>query len=305
MSDRVAVGAADYREVLEGNLTDNARTYPLAPFLEGDALDRYLKFKRRYPHLRTPDLPPAFEMTDYCSNLVAGHGSRVARKAVAQGQLAELAFFSGVTRKEVSFGMVEQFARLLSHLDRDGYMSVLLGQTNSGKTNFATLNAALYLRTTPDAHLVSNLRVSWGVENLDARTHYAETTKEVLSIVDDVPESITILDEMSTSANAATDNYDVVDSLYPVITDKSKLSTRLVVIGHREDLGDLAPSVHEHARHIVVTERVEQELEDDEFAAAFYRDADALEDSSAEFRVPDVPPVSANYDPDQKQDFEL
>ena len=47
----LGIGAAEFREVAEGRLTENNRVYPLAPFLDGRALRRYVHYKRRYDEI--------------------------------------------------------------------------------------------------------------------------------------------------------------------------------------------------------------------------------------------------------------
>ncbi|GGL60330.1 hypothetical protein [Halocalculus aciditolerans] len=309
-SDRAGIASAEFREVSEDRLTDNRRTYPLAPFLEGRALKRYITMKRRYPHVLalddSGDLPPRFELTKYCENLVGGHGSRVARKAVAQGSLSVLSFMSGVIHRETDFSVVEEFSRIVHHLRRDGYMQTICGQTNAGKTNWALLLAALYLRDDPDAHLVANLgELDWQEDSLNERTHFADTTEGIRSVAEAHENVIAVLDEMSSEANAQTNNYEVNEELYPLITAKAKLGLRIINIGHREDVKDIAPAIHTHCTHVVRMEREAHDLADDVYRAHFYGGVDGGELVDHAFSVDPVPEVSATYNPDEKQEFSL
>lgn len=301
-----SIAAGEYREVQEGRLTDNRVVYPLAPFLTGKPLQRYVFLKRRYPHIRALDdeLPRTFEQTQYCENLVAAHGSPVAARAVEKGNIAMLSWLRGLTHRDTDFGAAELFSKTVHHLRRDGYMALFVGSTDAGKTNTAILLCALYLRDNPDAHLIANLRdLEFGDDALDRRVHYADSTSEVVELAREYENTIALLDEMSTAANAQTNNYEVNENLAPLLTAKAKLGLRIIGIGHREDGRDLAPTVRQHTTHFVKQLRVHHDLDDDEYQAEFYREHD--EDSFRDhvFTLKPIPPVSASYDPDEEQSF--
>ena len=92
----IGIGTAEFCAVAEGRLTENNRVYPIAVFLDGRVLSRYLHYKHRYDDIlrinedHDPDLPATFDQTEYCRNLIAAHGSPVAAAAVRNGNLAVL-----------------------------------------------------------------------------------------------------------------------------------------------------------------------------------------------------------------------
>jgi len=159
----IGIGAAEFREVAEGRLTENNRVYPLAPFLHGRALRRYVHYKRRYDKIlrvnedHDADLPATFEQTQYCRNLIGAHGSPVAAAAVRNGNLAVLSWLSGLTRRKSDFSSGQVFSQLVRELRRPGYLGVFLGMTDGGKTNSALVGAGLHLRDEPDAILATNV----------------------------------------------------------------------------------------------------------------------------------------------------
>ncbi|MFC7142712.1 hypothetical protein ACFQMA_23115 [Halosimplex aquaticum] len=315
MSDNnnsIGIGAAEWREVAEGRLTDNNRVYPLAPFLEGRPLYRYMHYKRRYPRLleineeAEIDLPPTFEQSQYCQNLVAAHGSPVASRAVRNGNLAVLSWLSGLTRRDADFSSAQVFSRVVRDLRRDGYLGVFLGQTDGGKTNSALVAAGLHLRDQSDAILATNVTtLEWQEPELNERTKEVESRSELENLCDEQEDVVAVLDEMSTQANAQTQSYEVNDEFYPLVTFKSKLGLRMFIIGHREDGYDIAPPIRSHADHVIVQRAEETGLDETEYRAEFYRDLVDGEPEDLAYQLDPVPPIAGTYDPDEQAEFDI
>ena len=309
MSDP-AIASAEYREVAEGRLTENRRTYPLAAFLEGKPLRRYVHYKRRYSAIidRFGDgtLPPTFEQTQYCHDLVGAHGSPIAARAVRDGNLSVLSWLTGLTRRDSDFSGAELYSKLVHRFRRDGYCQVFVGSTDGGKTNTALLGAGLHLRDQPDAQLATNVTtLEWEDPELQQRTHVVETRTELEAVADRYDDVVAVLDELSQQANAQTKNYEVNDQFYPIMTYKSKLGLRLVLIFHREDGRDAAPAIREHATDFVVQRREADDLGDDSYHAEFYEEVADGEPSGHRWTLRNLPAVSASYDPDETATFDI
>lgn len=304
------IASAELREVHEGTLTENLRTYPLAPFLESEALNRYIYIKNRYSHIKrldeNGDLPATFEQSKYCQRLVAAHGSALAQTAVRDGSLPVLSWLTGLTHRDTDFSTAQLLQSLLAGLRRPGWMSIFAGSTDGGKTNTSLLLAGLALRDDPDMRLLTNIStLDWHEPGLNSRTHFVENLSELRDLADSDTPDFVLLDEMSTQANAATANYEVNSELYPLITAKSKLNLRLVLIGHRKDGKDIAPSLQAHATYFIKQLRKTRDLENDLYCAEFY---DAVRDGEPvdhNFTLEPVPAVSAFYDPDETAVFHL
>ena len=310
MSDP-AIAAAEWREVSERRLSPgNLRTYPLAPFLEDSALKRYVYFKNRYQSLKEldgdGDLPATFEQTSYCQQMVAAHGSARAARAVRRGQLPVLSFLTGLTHRGGDFSSAQQLQQLLNSLRRDGFLATFLGNTDGGKTNTALLMAGLAMRDNPEMQLATNVTtVEWQSPELQQRTHEVESKSELLALVENHEDVIAVLDEMSTQANAQTNNYEVNSEFYEVITFKSKYGLRLICIGHRDDGHDIAPAIREHSTYIVRQVRETDDYGDDEYHAELYGSVEDGELVDHEMTLENVPQVRAAYDPDETATFEI
>ncbi|WP_135365885.1 hypothetical protein [Halosimplex halophilum] len=308
----LGIGAAEFREVAEGRLTENNRVYPLAPFLDGRALRRYVHYKRRYDEIlninedHDADLPATFEQTQYCRNLIAAHGSPVAAAAVRNGNLAVLSWLSGLTRRESDFSSAQVFSQLVQDLRRPGYLGVFLGMTDGGKTNSALVGAGLHLRDEPDAILATNVTtLEWEEAELNERTYTVESKSDLEQLCHEYPDVVAVLDEMSTQANAQTQSYEVNSEFYPLVTFKSKLGLRLFVIGHREDGYDIAPPIREHADHIIVQRAEDVGLDETEYSAEFYRDLADGEPDDLVYTLDPVPPIAGTYEPDEQAKFNI
>ncbi|SFR85789.1 hypothetical protein SAMN05216559_0136 [Halomicrobium zhouii] len=300
-----ALAAAEWREVSEGRLrSGNLRTYPLAPFLEGRQLKRYVYYKNRYDQIReivgTDRLPSTFEQSAYCQQMVAAHGSSLASRAVREGWLPLLSYLTGLTHRESDFSTAQLLQHLLADMRRDGWLSTFVGSTDGGKTNSALLLAGLAMRDDPEMHLATNIDpVEWHDHDLNDRTHTNVTTRSGLEeLIERYDDLFVILDEMSTQANAQTSNYDVNEHLYPLITHKSKYGLRMVIIGHRESGYDIAPPIREHSTYFVRQVREERDRGEDVYSAEFYESIEDGELVEESFTLKPVPEVQAYYDPD-------
>lgn len=310
----ISIQAAEFREVQEGRITDNRRTYPLAPFLDGQPLHRYVYYKNQYPRLKRInsgvdmlDLPPTFEQTAYCERLIAAHGSMAAARAVQQGSLHTLAFLSGMTRQEIDFSIAQVLTRLLDEMSRPGWMATFAGATDAGKTNTALVLAGLCIRHLENALLATNIDpLQWSEHHLNNRTRFVTSTSDLGDLARNHEGPVfAVLDELSTQANAQTSNYEVNESFYPLVTAKSKLDLRFILIGHREDGYDLAPAIREHSRYFIKQVREIDPVNDDYYRAEFYDGIADGEPVGHSFDLEPVPPVAAEYDPDDLASFEL
>lgn len=312
-----ALAAAEFREVNEGRLTDNGgQSYPLAPFLEGKPLRRYIVLKNRYDRILevdqkhgNGDLPRQFEATRYCERLVMTHGSLEARRAVKHGQLEVLSYFTGLTHREVPLSEARTIMRLVKELRRPGFMGLFVGMTDNGKTNTAFWFALLAMLDQDDLQLATNVTtLEWTEPALDERTHFVESKSELEAVCHDHEDVIAVIDELSTQANAQTANYEVNEHFYEMITFKSKLGLRLLPIFHREDVRDSAPAFREHATYFLRQRREERDLEDDEYFVELYEEFDDdrgdLEHQVMELPVPPIQP-DGDYDPDEQATFSI
>lgn len=311
MSDP-AIASAELREVAEGQLGERKDLYPLAPYLEGEPLRRYVKLKNLYPKIRKRDqrkgdatLPGSFENTKYCKRLVAAHGSEAAAKAVRTGDLSTLSYFTGLTQQSTNFSTAQQLTELLNLTRQEGYLAVFVGDTNAGKTNTALLKASLTLLDNPEMQFVTNLKtVEWNKENLNKRTHFVDKRSELDELAEQHEDLFVVLDEMSKEANAQTSNYEVNEHLYPLITHKSKRGLRLVIVGHRSSGNDIAPAIREHATHFVTQNR-EVNLDEKIYTASFFGAIVDGEPEDHKFDLSPIPKVAATYDPDEETSFNI
>lgn len=314
-----AIAAAEFREINERNLkADYALTYPLAPFLDGDPLRRYIKMKRAYRRVLEYDrdlggnLPRRFEATEYCQRLVEVHGSIEAARAVKYGYLEELSYMTGLTHREVAMSEARTLVRLLSEMRRDGFLGLFVGDTDNGKTNTALWFALLCLldqiALEVDVVLATNVTtLEWSIPQLTERTVFINTKSELEALCQDHEKVICVLDELEIEANAQTNNYEVNDQFMNVLTFKSKYGLVLFPIFHRDDGMGAAPVIRKHATYFLKQEREERDLEADEYAVTFYNEHDPETGFSDEqYRLP-VPPLQpdGDYDPDEEAEFSI
>ncbi|ELY82691.1 hypothetical protein C485_18941 [Natrinema altunense JCM 12890] len=298
-------------------MTDNGGlTYPLAPYLDGDPLKRYVRYKRRYQKIREYDrehgdgeLPRRFEATGYCQRLVMTHGSIEARRAVQQGQLELLSYMTGLTNREVNLSETRTLMRLITELRRPGFMGLFVGHTDNGKTNTALWLALLALIDQQDLVLATNVTtLEWSEAALNERTFFVESKTELKEVCEANDGTIAVIDELSVQANAQTANYDVNEHFYEMITFKSKLDLRFLPIFHRTDVKDSAPAFRQHATYFLEQKREEHELEDDEYSVSFYKEHDddtgELENEVMEIPVPPLQP-DGDYNPDEQATFSI
>ncbi|MEY7852275.1 hypothetical protein AB7C87_24090 [Natrarchaeobius sp. A-rgal3] len=314
-----ALAAAEFREVSEGRLTDNGgHTYPLAPFLEDDALRRYVRYKRLYPRIREldrehgGDIPRKFEQTAYCKRLVRTHGSIEAARAVKHGYLEELSYFTGLTNKEVALSEARTLVRLLSEMRRDGFMGLFVGDTDNGKTNTALWFALLFLldqlALEVDVALATNIdTLEWANPQLQERTEFIETKSELEAVCERHEKVVTVLDELEIEANATVNNYEVNAEFGNVLTFKSKYGLVLFPIFHRTDGLGAAPLFREHASYFLRQQREENDLEADHYHVRFFEDHDPDDGFSNEIYDLPVPTIQpdGDYDPDEPASFDI
>lgn len=318
MTER-ALAAAELREVSEGRLTDNGLTYPLAPFLDGDALRRYVRYKRLYPRIVEVDrthgdgeLPHQFEATAYCKRLVETHGSIEAARAVKHGYLEQLSYMTGLTHRETAISEARTLVRLLSEMRRDGFLGLFVGDTDNGKTNtalwFSLLALLDQLSLDVDVVLATNVTtLEWSIPQLTERTHYVECRSDLEALCEDHEKVIAVLDELELEANAQVNNYEVNNEFMNVLTFKSKYGLVLFPIFHRTDGMGAAPVIREHATYFLEQERIEHDLEDDEYQVTFFNEHDpdtGPVDDQYQLPVPPLQP-DGDYDPDEQATFDI
>ncbi|MCL9812508.1 hypothetical protein [Natranaeroarchaeum aerophilus] len=308
MSGDPSLPAAEYREVQDGRLTDNRAAYPLSAYFEGAALERYQYLSHVYDSSHHPDLPATFEQTDLCERMLMKHAGEAAARAVREGNVSLLSYLTGLTHREVDLSEARTLMKIVDEMRRPGWMPVFVGHTDGGKTNTALWLAFLALLDDPDMVLATNVTtLEFHDDALDERVHYVESKSELRDLCDEYDDIFAVLDEFSTEANAQTSNYDVNEHFYELVTFKSKLGLRMIVIGHREDGYDIAPALREHSTYFVKQVREEHDLEADEYHAEFY---DAIDDGNfvgEQFTIDPVPSIEsdADYDPDETATFEI
>jgi hypothetical protein len=258
--------------------------------------------------LEARDLPRRFEATQLGGDLAARHRAATAQEAIADGDSEKLAHLVGERDPSGSFSASQLLLKIQDRMSTQGYLGLFCGSTDGGKTATALTTAEIGLRSDPDLTLATNVDpLNWGDPDLDDRTHYVDSTSDLLDHADDFDDSIVLLDEMSTEANAQTSNYDVVEHFYRCITWKAKFGFRILAIAHRVDGKDVAPSIREHADDYIVQERERHRDAPDDYLAHFYGERDDSDGSVSDhrFTLGDVPLPAATYDPDAHATFAL
>ncbi len=311
------VTAAEFREVSEGKLTSNRRTLPLAPFLQGAPLQRYVWYKQHYQQIRDHhaevdddvdvSLPPTFEDTRYCKRLIERYGSELATWAVREGHLATLNYLSGLTSRETDVSSLQAFVRVVERMRTDGYLGQFVGDTDGGKTMTALAMAELGLRDDDELVLATNVTsLVWQDDWLQERTEFVEAKSELRAVLDEHEKVVVVLDELSTVLDGQTNSYAANEQMYPLITGKAKDGARYILIGHRKDGKDIIKSVREHADDFIVQHRERRRGDDDVYSAEFF---DRLDDDAGavdlKFPLGHVPPITGTYEPDEKSTFDL
>lgn len=307
MSDDVALAAAEHREVSEGRLTENRLSHPLAPVLEGRALERYLFLCNNWQQIRESapsDLPADPHRSKYIrDHLAPAHAGAAAAEAVRNGQSGVLNYLNGLTNKESGMSVVKRLARLQQRIRRDGYMATFAGQTDSGKTNFALLMAELALFDDPDLSLVTNMT---SLRNHPSeRTHVVECFHDLRYLVENFSGPwFVVLDELSSHASGyAGDRSGVEEYFRPFSRRLAKYSVRLVVIGHQ---GDIHPVIREFSNDFIYLEREittsRPDASRDVYEAGIYAGVsdDGREPEDLIFSIPEVPAVGWDYSPDEQ-----
>ncbi|GGN18741.1 hypothetical protein [Halarchaeum nitratireducens] len=310
------VTAAEFREVSEGKLTSNRRTLPLAPFLQGEPLKRYIWYKQHYAQIRDyhaeaddstgVDLPPTFETTAYCRRLVERYGSELATWAVRNGHLETLNYLSGLTSRDTDVSSLQAFVRVVERMRTDGYLAQFVGDTDGGKTMTALVMAELGLRDDDDLVLATNVTsLVWQDDWLQERTVFVESKSELRRVLDDHEKVAVVLDELSTVLDGQTNSYAANEEMYPLITGKAKDGARYILIGHRKDGKDIIKSVREHADDFIVQHREQRRGDDDVYSAEFFAELGESGARDLNFPFGNVPAITGTYEPDEKSVFDL
>lgn len=300
------VAAAESREVLEGRLTQNKLTYPLAPLLEGEDLQRYLFICNHWDALRdrAEGLPGDPHRSRYVKEFLSPqHAGEAYQYAIDNGSPELLNYLNGLTNRESGMSVVRRLVRLQQRLRTDGYMVSFAGATDAGKTNLALLMAELAMLDNPEMHLITNMT---SLRNHpEERTHVIENYHEMEYLVSEFDrEWIIALDELSSHASGyATDRSDVEEYMRPFSRALAKYSARLINIGHQ---GDIHPTLREFSKDFVMMKRdIETSRPDperDTYTAEFYAGVsdDGREPEDLRFKIPEVPQVGWSYSPNEQ-----
>lgn len=308
MSDRLGTGARLRRlieETADGALTPHDHTGVVDEREERDALSW---LAAEYDHAEfDEDMPLDFFDTATGAQLLAHYRTDRATRDLDTGNSSALGFHVGERSGSSSFSTSKQLLKVLQRLRVQGYLGLFCGSTDGGKTNTALLMAELAMRDDPDLHLATNIDpLEWSDADLDDRTHFVDSTSSLVSVCEDHEDVVAVLDELSTEMNATTQNYDVVDGFYSVVTWKSKYGLRIIGIAHRVDGYDMHPALREHADDFIKQQRDRRHGEPDEYAAEFFdRRLDDGDLAELKMKLSDIPETSARYDPDATATFDV
>jgi hypothetical protein len=253
------------------------------------------------------DAPRRLVDSDIGKELVSSRQSDAAADATREGNSSRLAYLTGESDPQPSFRTSRQLLQVLRRLRKEGYLGLFCGSTDGGKTNTGLYLSELAMIDDPDLHLATNIKpLDWPDPDLDRRTHFVGSTSSLRDCAESHDQLVVLLDELSTRMNAQTKNYETVDSFYPIITAKSKLSLRIIAIAHRKDGKDVAPSIREHADDFITQNRDRRQGQPDDYSATFYDgrlDDGSLVDPVLE--LPEIPETAAAYDPDEAAPFQV
>jgi len=295
----VAAGSA--RERLDDT---HAETYYLAPFLDSEALRRYLWLCNHWQEIRArgENLPADPHKSQYIRDHFAPrHCGEAVARALRDGKPGLLSYLTGMVEPD-HLSALQSMQRLQRRLRSPGYLATFAGRTDGGKTNTALLMAELAMRDDPDLLLGTNMTSLSGHPADRVRTieDYGTLVDEVR--FHDSKPWILVLDEMSSHASGyAGDRHEVEDKLRPFSRSLAKLDVRMVVLGHD---GDIHPVIREFATDYILMVRdvagISPDPEDDIFTAQFFESVDGRQPQGHRFDVFNVPAVSWSYNPDEQ-----
>lgn len=231
--------------------TDNNEIYKHAGYVSDENVQDLLSFLAMHYEPTNPDMPTEFSKTDIGKMVRKREGTRLATKAVNEGNISQLKYFTGKEDYSSKANSLHTLINLREKIGNDAYVAYLFGHMGNGKTDFANLLGEIAKREM-DHRVISNQKSLFENEHTDAyiRTFgdlIHELTKHIDSDIDitsmddlakidsEIPQAdvLVIFDEASQKATGyANDAYDASEKLGKLVKLIRKVGGKLIVIGH-------------------------------------------------------------------------
>lgn len=198
-----------------------------------------------------PDMPVDFQKTDAAMAIRQSEGTKVASKAVNEGNISQMKYFTGKQDYSSEANSIHTLIKLREKIGQDAYIAYLFGHMGNGKTDFANLIGELAKREL-GYEVASNQKspyengntdayvwtygdiIQWLTKDID--TDIEINTLQDLSKIDKEIEPVNklvIFDEASQEASGySSDAHDAQEKLGKLLKLIRKVGGRLIIIGH-------------------------------------------------------------------------
>lgn len=238
--------AAELAAFIDNDLeNENDDIYPHAGKVKGDNLD-FMNFMSEVYEGDRSDMPYRFKNTKMGRMMTKATATRIATKAVDEGNISQMKFISGKQNYSNDISSIHTLINLRNVLGQDAYIQYLYGHMGNGKTDFAILQAEL-------AHRELGYDISTNIKSLaEAHGHiqyvpkYGDLLKwlaegESVKSIDEIAgmgdvsaeNKIFIFDEASSHASGYSDDaYETQKKLGTLVKKIRKVGGSLIIIGH-------------------------------------------------------------------------
>lgn len=246
----------EIREYARGSLdVDHRDLHPIAGLIEDDRVRHVLAFMAENYDPRSRDMPRSFWETDFARRAVRKHATDLATRAIDEGNLSQVSYFSGLPSYESDVSgihAINQLAEWLVHSEQTKliYIAALMGR---GKTDFAALSLEVvadhYRRLrrsvgsdveVPTPEFAANFYLDPAEDDVEVEeiTSYPELL-EWAEGGSSAQERWFIFDEASSelTAQSGSNAQKVAETMAPFVKKMRKLGVNMIVIGH--DRGDV------------------------------------------------------------------
>jgi len=311
----------ELREYAQGDLdVDHQDVHPIAGIVHDDEVAQLLMFMAdEYDPpesaVRAGEMPRSFWETEFARRAVRKYGTLTASQAVADGNLTQASFVTGLPsyKSDVSgLHAVNQLVDWLVHSEQCKliYLAALMGR---GKTDLSlTMMEVVYdhfqrirrsaremgrddlLAEIPEPEFAANFHVEAANGAEVVEIHHYEDLKEWAERGSSDMERWFIFDEASTelTAQSGANAQKVAERMAPFVKKMRKMGVNMIVIGH--DKGDVHPAIRSLADFVD-----KQGLK----TASFYAGIQNREPAGHLFDLAGIPPTAWGFDTDDTADW--
>lgn len=310
-ADKVA-SFRELREYARGRLdVEHHDVHPIAGLIDDDDVREALMFMAENYSPTRADLeagmPRSFWETALARKAIRKHATSVATSAVADGNLTQVSYVTGLPSYESDVSglhAINQLADWLVHSEQTKliYLAALMGR---GKTDLSLTFLEVVddhyrrlRRSVEDAQIVPEFAANFHVEAPDVDVAHIDNYDDLVEWGErgsSAEERWFVFDEASTelTAQSGANAQNVAETMAPFVKKMRKMGINMIVIGH--DKGDVHVAIRSLADFVDKTGLK---------SASFYAGIKQREPTGHLFDVNGIPPTSWTFDTDDTADWD-